>query len=242
MSRWCAVVRRTLPDCGRAGNADYKNVIVKVKRLPAGQDVASFLAANPSHDWANPGFHSYIVQLTDTQGENYNAQGPGFFFHGGQSNLPRWQNENEGSGSAFAPGSFADPTDTVSAFTAAVPLDDDRFVVRFYDGNPDAGGTLLNRFKFVEGDAAQVWMAVANDADVRRTWNNAGRKVEINNTRFSLDFGSSHSPALQPGATSFLVDTSRSGRMRIVDSGAFRVEGPMPGGALFTVFATTLRI
>jgi hypothetical protein len=41
-------------------------------------------------------------------------------------------------------GSFADPTDSASEFSEGVSLPDTRHILRFYDGDPDSGGVILD--------------------------------------------------------------------------------------------------
>ena len=161
---WVAIIERQRIGCGRDQNKTYENVVASVRSIAT--DANTFVAQNPTHPWSDPGFKEFIVDITDEQGEDVRS-GVNPLFVDGLGSLPRWQQETEGSGSTYAPGSFADPEDDQSVFTADVALPDDRWIVRLYDNDPGTTGVHVGSLDFEEGTGDQtIYMKLFSSDDV----------------------------------------------------------------------------
>lgn len=215
---WVAIVERARGLCGRDNDKTYVNVIASVRQLKV--DASTFVAQNPTHPWADPGFKEFIVDIADQVAADVN-DGTITLFHDGRGTLPRWQNENEGSASVYSPGSFADPEDDQSTFTAATPLEDDRWIVRVYDADPGTTGTHIAAMDLDEGqDAGEttVYLKLFNSDDSPSATNVQDAKTEIANKLMIFDFTA--------GVTTFGVATTDVGVVDFPSTGRYRVIGP----------------
>ncbi len=209
---WIAIVQRQRTGCGRNGDKTYVNVVGSVREIltPA----ATFIAGNPSHPWADPLFREFIVDITEQQ-----ANAPRF--HDTKGNLPLWQQETDGSASTFSPGSFADPEDALSVFTAGTSLADDRWIVRLYDNDPGTTGVHLASLDLDEGQdtgETTIYMKLFNSDGSESTTNTQNMRIEIAGRLMAFDFTA--------GVTTFGVRTVTPGRAIFPSSGRYKVVGP----------------
>jgi len=229
---WVAIVERNRAGCGRNTNKTYKNVVASTRSIK--DTAATFAANNPTHPWADGGYHEYIVDLTEQQAEAIN-DGTNPLFHDRRGNEPRWQNQNEGTGSAYAPGSFADPEDDQSAFTADVALADDRWIVRLYDDDPGTTGVHIGALDLDENVTAQtIYLKLFDETDTASTTNVQDALTEIAGKLMIFDFTS--------GVTTFDVKRDVAGQVAFPSSSQYRVIGP--GGeksVLFRIFGRSIQ-
>ena len=232
---WVAICARARTGCGRDRNKTYVNAIKEVRRIKT--DAATFVANNPTHPWADPGYNEYIVDIPDAFGEAAFADNREIF-HDGYGNLPRWQNRNAGSASAYLRGRFTDPEDSQSVFTVETDTDDDRWIVRLYDGDPGSGGTHIEVAELDEGQGAgsvTYYLKLFNPDDTPSSTNAQDQKVEIGGVLFRFDFTS--------GVSTIDVDTTVAGVTRFPSNYSYRHIGP--GGAHrteFRIYSNTLKV
>lgn len=215
-----------IPNNGTAPNKTYVNVLIEVQR----SNQSNWLLLLQNSGLGDPAFHRFAVEMTEAQYDLYNELESKY--HDGHTNLPRWQHQTGESSQTLAIGSFADPESAASAFSAGVQIPDDRLIVRVYNENPGTIGVhipsedldessvpgFVRRYLrlFTPADAP-IGGAVANAANV---------KTVIAGKNMIFDMGSSHSPALLPGASSFEVPTTKAGTVLFPSSGSYRIVGP----------------
>jgi hypothetical protein len=176
------------------------------------------VAQNPTHPWSDPGFREFIVDITEQQAGDING-GTNPLFHDGLGSLPRWQQQTDGSASTYSPGSFADPEDDQSAFTADVALIDDRWIVRLYDDDPATTGVHTGSVDFDEGTGDQtIWLKLFDQDDVPSTTNAQNAKTEIGGKLMIFDFTN--------GVTTFGVSTDKVGSIRFRSDTRYRAIHP----------------
>lgn len=231
---WVAICKRLSPNSGRDRNQTYVNVIHSARQLSV--NAATFVASNPTHPWSDPANNEYIVDISDSLGESINDNSfP--LFHDQLPNLPLWQNENEGSATAYAPGSFADPEDNQSVFNADVPLIDERWIIRFYDANPSGSGVHVAGLDWDElsgpQDKQTVHMKLFNPNDTPSGTDAQNQQVDIGGRLMIFDFSN--------GETTFLVRTDVAGEVRFPSNHRYRVAGPSgEKTGIFRIFGRTL--
>ena len=229
---WVAICERVRSGCGRDQNKSYVNVVQSVRTLKV--DATTFVAQNPTHPWADPGFKEFIVDVDDTTGETYHAD-PGLLINDHHS-LPKYQNETDGSAQPYNPGSFADPEDDQSVFSAGVPLADDRWIVRLYDDDPGTTGNHLATLDVDEGsDAGEktIYLKLFDENDSPSATNTQNQQTEIAGKLMIFDFTS--------GLTTFGLNTNSTGTARFGSSSRYRVIGPAAEkNVTFRVFGRTL--
>jgi hypothetical protein len=213
---WVAIVKRQRINCGRDSNLTYENVIASVRQLKV--DAATFVAQNPTHPWSDSEFKEFIVDIPTNEAEAIRS-GSAELFHDGRGNLPLWQQATDGSASAYSRGSFADPTDDQSAFTADVPLPDDRWIIRLYDDDPGTVGVHVGSLDFDEGSGNQtIYMKLFDQDDVASTTNVQNAKTVIAGKLMIFDFTS--------GVTTFGVSTDKVGTVSFSDDSKYRAIHP----------------
>lgn len=227
-----AIVERLLSGMGRNQNLTYVRVVTNTRALAV--DAATFVSQNPTHPWADPVFREFIVDLTDQEAADIEDGTNPLTWNVG--NQPRWQQETDGSGSTKSFGSFADPESAASAFTADVPVPDDRFIVRLYDGDPLGAGVHIASLDLDEGqDAGRkvINLRLFSQNDVPSGTNAQNQLTEIAGKLMIFDFTA--------GITTFGVNTNLTGSVSFPSNHQYRVLGP--GGEIqvnFRVFGTTL--
>lgn len=212
-----AVVRKLYTNASRDLDLTYVNVVQDIRERAG--TFAELAALAP---WNDPTATDFAIELTQAEHDALK----GNLFHDNRGNLPLWQQENTGTGTTKAFGSFADPTSLVSAFTVDVPLIDDRWIVRIGDGDP---ATPANHLASLDLDELQnsggqtggrylLNLRLYTNADVQSTTNVQNAKTEIAGKQFIFDFTS--------GLTDFLVDTTLAGSVFFPSNHRYRVIGP----------------
>ena len=133
-----AICQRLYENAGRQQNKTYVDVVESVR-----ETTESFDDLAQNHPvWSNPAENEYIIEIPFGV---YNAINSGSepLFHDNLRNLPKWQQETQGSGSTMSFGSYADPQDDQTAFTAETPIPDDRLIVRIFDDDPTGSGVHI---------------------------------------------------------------------------------------------------
>ena len=237
MTTWIAVCERTRANMGRNRNQTYINVIVGVRRVDGVDTLADWLTANPGHPWNDSLFNEFIVEISEAQ---FSAvrNGTNPLSWDGNFNLPRWQQQNTGSGSALSIGHWTDPTDSSSVWNAQTPLSDPRWIVRIYDGDPGAGGTHIAREDFDEDQASPTvvrYLKLFNSDDTPSTTNAQNQKVEVGGFLLDLDFTN--------GVATFNVHRDEWGVGTFPSNYSYRVVGPSgEGNYAWRVFAKGIRV
>jgi hypothetical protein len=221
------IFQRLRPGCGRGGNKTYVNVAVEAREL-----VSDYASKSP---WNDPARNSFAI--TVSQGV-YDAVRSGAqpLFHDNKANLPLWQNETAGTGEPLVTGSFVDPEDDQSVFTADVSIPDDRLIVRLYDADPSTTGNHVASMDLDEGqDAGEttVFLKLFDADDVASTTNGQNQKTDIAGKRMIFDFTN--------GVTTFGVKTDVPGTVSFRSTGQFRVIGPGDeNGVVFVVYGRSI--
>jgi hypothetical protein len=225
----CVVVERLRPNMGRNQNKTYVNVVVDARQFSIGTTLADWLAANPGHPWNDLGFNEFVVEVTLAEYNDFIAIGDdppvNPLFHGPLANVlnePRWQQQNEGSGSVKALGSFADPESALSAFTVDVPLPDDRWIVRVYTASDRTGQVSAEEFdEGAAGATVERFIGLFNSDDTENTTNAGNQRTEIGGKLIDFDFGSSD--GLPGGVARLQLAIDRAGRGDFFSNHRYRV-------------------
>lgn len=234
MPAYVARVFRVYEGCSRTLDKAYVNVINGFQSLGQVDDLAEWLTAHPESDWLDDQYNEYVLELTQTQFDNYSVNGP-WWDH--RQNLPRWQHNGEATpetGDTEDLGSYADPEDDQTTFTSDAQLIDDRWIFRVFDDDPVAEPVSANHIGEEDFDETAVtevtrYMQAFNELDVARTWNMANARTNVAGKLMDFDWGSSHSPALSAGVTSFKVGLSRTGEVTFFSNHQYRFIGPDEG-------------
>lgn len=243
MAEYFAVVQRELgPDthpnaqgCGPLEDQTWLNIVTDTRVVPKGpNDSGLFADMVASGPYADPGHFEFAVQISEAQ--HFQFQGDQIpKRHDGFANLPMWQQRVAWLGGARVAaefGSFADPRSLASAWRDyPTPIDDPRDIVRVYSGVPDPDDASVNHIASADldqGSGRQVfYITVFNPSDVRRAgFNQVDRKTTISGVPFIFDFGSTHTPPLDGGMSSFGVQTNDIGDALLATNGMMRVVGP----------------
>jgi len=223
-----AVVQRAAAGCGRNRNQTWANVVVDVRSAsPAfAQIAAGPFATNPTH---------FVVELTQQQ---YNALKSGWT-HDGNANLPKWQNRTDDPGGSAELGSFSNPQNVLSAWTANSPIADDRLIIRIYDKHPVSGTPPITHLAAEDLDEAvgsvERFIRVFTPADSPSGSDAQNVKVEIGGRMMIFD--------LTDGISNIFIATDEVGRILFPSSHEYRVVGPNgEKEVLWRVFGRTLRV
>jgi hypothetical protein len=182
-------------------------------------NAATFVAQNPTHPWADSGYHEFIVDITDQEAADYRALNTEAFFNDSMGNLPKWQQETDGSASTYSRGSFVDPEDDQSTFTADTALADDRWIIRLYDADPGTTGIHTGSVDFDEGTGDQIiYMKLFNSDDTPSTTNAQNVKTPIGGKLMVFDFTA--------GVTTFSVSTAAVGTVSFRSDTRYRAVHP----------------
>ena len=237
MTAYCVIVERVRTNQGRNKNQDYVNVLASQRALNGVSTVAEWLLANPGHPWNDSQLNEFIVEVTLAEFNAIN-DGTNPLFHDGNGNLPRWQQQTAGSGSAKAFGSFADPTNDASTFTLDVPLEDTRWIVRIYDGDPLTSGIHVATEEFDEAAAGTTVsrnLRLFNSDDTPSGTNAQNQRTEIGGKLMDFDFTSGIAP--------FNVAVDRAGTGFFPSNSRYRVIGPSGEKEyIWQVFGKTIEV
>lgn len=243
---YCLVVERSRPEMGRNQDKTYVNVVLR-RQLVGGQTqtLAQWVAANPGHPWNDSQFGEFVIEITETEFNNFgNQEFP--FFHDGQGNNPKWQQRNSGTGATAELGSWTDPVDDTSVWQADTEIPDDRWIVRIYNLDPVAqpSATHLASEEFDEGAAGATvtrFIRLFRFDDTPSNTNAANQRTEIGGKLIDFDFGSSD--ALSAGVARIQFGIDVPGRGEWFSNHRYRIVGP--GGEksyVWQVFGKALRI
>jgi len=225
-----AIVQRQRTGCGRNINQTYVNVVSSVREIQG--DAATWVANNPDHPWSDPGFNEYIVDLTSGEADTYRND----LGYDGYLNVPKWQNETAGTGQPFAPGNFADPTNSGSTFTADVALIDDRWILEPYDGDPGVSGVHIAELDLDEGQSGgsyTIYLKMYDNAGTPSGTNAQDQKTQVAGRLMAFDFTN--------GVTTFSVNTNKAGTAVFPTDARWRIVGPSAeGSAVFRIYGTSI--
>lgn len=229
-----AVVQKSRPSQGRDQDQTYVNVVTDVR-----ERAGTFAELSALAPWNDPTASDFAIEIT--QQEHTDLRGD--LFHDGLPNLPKWQQQNTGTGTTKAFGNFADPTNIGSTFTVDTGLADDRWIVRIGDGDP---ATPANHIATLDLDEDQnsggqtggrylLNLRLYTNQDVQSGTNVQNAKTLIGGKNFIFDFTS--------GLTDFLVDTTRAGTVQFPSNHRYRVVGPNgEKSVIITIFGRVLRV
>ena len=228
------VARRLYENASRDQDLTYVNVLTQLR-----QDRRTFAGIVNQPPWNDPQFEEFLVEVDQSffdavQDGNETLKNDGVY---GQ---PRWQVEETSSDL----GSFADPTNLGSAFSADVALTDNRFIMRAFDDRPATTGQEISDLELNTSDATfTVYIKVSDENDVPLVKDDVIREI-FGGQLMELPFGSSHpNPAPQSGETSFDVETGRSGQVGFAGNNRYR--WVLSNGAtvfLATIYGRSLRV
>jgi hypothetical protein len=236
MVTFFALCRRDYPNAGPDRDKTYKNVLSSVRQSSATQ--AQILQ---NAKWGNPAENEYVIWLTEQQFNDFNS-GINPLYHDGIPSLPRWQNENAPTLANTAGttdlGSFADPENDGSVFTTDQPLQDDRWIVRIYDGPPQGAGVHIAEEGIDEdtgGGQVVRYLKLFNKDDVASTTNASNQQVDIGGRLMIFDFTN--------GVTTFNVETTRAGAIYFPSNHRYRLIGPASENYVkWQIFGRTLTV
>lgn len=215
----CLICERVRPNMGRNQNQTYVNVAVNKRELGnSNETLAQFQDREPSAAWFDPGYNEFAIEISADFYRDVGVEAGAVFplYHDGRLNQPRFQQQNTTTGDALALGSYADPTDAGTAFTADQELPDDRFLIRIYDDDPITNPSA-NILEFEEFTAdptgvtkiAERFIRVFDASDTPLNTNAADQRVQIGDKLVDFDFGSAADPALPAGIARFFIDISQ---------------------------------
>lgn len=209
-----AIVQKSYPREGRT-QSTYINIVRNIRLLDS--SLADWIAANANHPWNDPEYVEFIVELTDAQTLLLRDDR----FHDGVPSQPKWQQRTTGTGSATELGSWVDPTNSSTAWQADVPISDDRWILRVFDGNPLGVGVHVARQQLDEDlgvGQSIIFFRLFNPDGTPSDRTELDSKVKIGKTRMILSFTN--------GVAMFAVKTDRPGVAELHASDAYRIDGP----------------
>lgn len=229
MPAYIARITRNLANCSRNQNEFYAHAVNGFQRLGAVDSLAEWLAAHPESPWLDEQYHEYVVEL-DSEAE-FNALSTNGPWWDDKQNLPRWQQKAGNTSSTKELGSYADPTDDQSVWSLGVMVPDDRFILRVYNDDPVAepSAVHIGDEEFDETAATEItrYMRLFDQSDTPINNNSGNQRTDVGGKLMDFDFGSSHSPAISAGVTSFKVDISRTGTIWFFSNHKYRFIGPV---------------
>ena len=227
MSFYAAVISRVLTEMGRRKNQTYVQVWTGVKFMDVKEaNLSEWLANNPNHQWNNPGYNEFLVEITKEQFEDVRS-GKNPLAHDGWANLPRWQQQHDPSGAAQSFGSWVDPTLLTSTWQPDVPIPDDRWLLRVYIGDPTSGGTHVADEQFAQYEGTQnttgtfhlryIRLFKPDDTPLNYNPQNPA-EFPIGNALYYVDFTN--------GIGTLEIGTDYSGECIIPSDGSYKHIGP----------------
>lgn len=220
----CVVVQRLRPNMGRDQDKTYVNVVFDARQFALGTSLADWLAATPTSIWNDPTNNEFVVEITEVEFQEFKT-GVKPIFYGPQANVqnePLWQQENAGSLSVASIGSFADPESAVSAFTAGVPLDDDRFIVRLFTNSNRTGQVDFEQFEEdIVTRTVERFVGLYNPSGTENSTNLPNQLTEIAGFLVRFDFGSSD--GLPPGVARLDLEIFQAGRGQFNSNHRYKV-------------------
>ncbi len=211
MTAWFAVVQRVWPHAaGRDKDKTYVHIIQGARTY--GGTFAELILLAP---WNDPTINDYIIEITEA--EHSSIQNGSFpLLWDGNANLPKWQWNT----STVERGSWSDPEDDTSTWTAGVPIPDDRWIVRIFDRTPGHPQAVQIGTEDMDEDPAQIerFLKLFNPDDTPNGTNAQNQKTEIADKRMIFDFTA--------GEANFFVDPSAVGAIDFPTNGTYRVIGP----------------
>lgn len=181
MGLYFAVCNRSAPSMGRDMSLTYSNVVQRP------QSTSGTLADITSHPtWSDPLGNEFAVVLTSEQYDQLQTQ----THHSNMANLPLWQVRDASNGQTSpAFGSFDDPTDTSSTFVEDRLVPDPRHVLRFYDADPDAGGSMLTSLQTHEETQTPllVYVRFFDQGDVPLTFSQTDLLLDLGGNQLLVD-------------------------------------------------------
>ncbi len=215
---WYAVGVSSYENAGRNSNQTYVNVIRAVQ--PSDVPFASLPPA-PAGE--------FFVEITQVQFDAIKLEG---VFYEGYGNLPRWQSDLTDLGS------YADPTDSGTTFTADVQVSDPRWIIRIYNNSLRRAQDHIAAEDLDEDDVSPSvtrYLRLFNADDTQSTTNAQDQRTEIGGKLMIFDFTN--------GDTDFNVALNQTGEIVFPSNGRYRIVGP--GGeneVRWQIFGRTLEV
>ena len=243
MSLYVALLRRSLPNCGREKQDYYVHVVTGYQEIIGYNSLAAWLDANPTHHWNDSSSFEYAVELEDEA--TYNVLKTIGVYYDNFRNLPIWQQQATVTGDEAALGSYADPTNELSTFTLGTQVMDDRYIFRVFDQTPSH--PLVQHVgdeMFAASTVLPVRYIEIYDSSDTVIDKNDTLYLNVGSQYLKLDFGTGHLPVLAGGVTSVDLDVSLSGVIILPSSYEYRFIGPDEGFPNFyraTIYSDRLR-
>ena len=204
-----AVCYRSLSGMGREMDQTYANVVARV------QSTSGDLSSISNHPvWSDPAGNEFTVVLTSEQYDQFQSQ----INHDRMPCQPLWQVRSSANAQASPSfGSFADPTDAASAFSEGVSLPDTRHALRFYDGDPDSGGVILDPTQTYEASQTPllVYIKFYDKDDTPLTFTQDDLLLDLGGSQLMVDVVS--------GKASFNVNIEKTSTIVLAGDHGYRV-------------------
>ncbi len=230
---WVAICERARVNCGRNRDTTYVNVVSSARQIQ--ESAGDYITNHPAHPWADPAFKEFIVDLTDQQAQDI-RDGTNPLAWDDLHSLPRWQQRNDGSGSTYEVGSWADPEDAQSAWQADTAIPDDRWIVRLYDGDPGVSGAHIASLDLDEDSFSgekTIHLKLYTAADAPSGTNTQNQQTVIAGKLMVFDFTA--------GVTTFGIKTTTAGSITFPSNHAYKVIGPAAEDRVeFRIFGRSL--
>lgn len=235
MASYFVICDRIYANASRNSDDDYINVVKEARTSSS----AFYDLAYGHPIWSNPSENEFVIEISQSEFDLIN-RGENTLFHDGLSNLPRWQQENEGSGSQKSFGSFADPKDDQTTFTPSASIPDDRLIARIYQNNPVPVSAGIH-IAYEELEEEEVtgfvtrYLKLFDPDDNPINTNAQDAKTEIGGKLMIFDFTS--------GVTNFNVSTLNPGEISFPSNHRYRIIGPSnEKEVIWKVFGRTLEV
>lgn len=239
MTAWVVVCERARPNQGRNRNLTYVNVLFQTRRLDGVASLSEWLTNNAGHPWTDPTFNEFVIEITEAEFNQFQAEEfP--FFHDGRTNKPKMQQQFATSGAPKSLGAFADPTDAGNVFTVGAVLQDQRWIVRIYDEDPVMfpSANHIGHDEFDESETSALairYLRLFDENDVPSSTNAQNQRAEIGGKLMDFDFFN--------GVASFQVDLSRAGEGIFPSNHQYRIVGPNGEDAYtWRIYGKVLRV
>ena len=221
MTAWCVICERSRVGMGKDQDQTYVQVLFNTRRLDGVNSVSEWLTANAGHPWTDAGFNEFIIEVTESEFNNFNDGTDPLTW--GVNNEPRWQQQTATSGDAKSFGSFADPTSAVTIFTVGTPIPDDRLIIELYDGNANQSNNQLTTLSLKEGDRQgsppqdnryEINLKLYNADGSESTSNDQGVRFVLANQLLELGFSS--------GVAPMEIRTDKTGEIVVTDTNSLK--------------------
>lgn len=232
------VCHRLRPNMWRRQNRTYLNVLVEPIDTGEPTQAAFEARLGPTHPWLDPASNEFIIEITDAEFEAMRVTLTNPLTWEGLINQPRWQQRVGTTWAVKEFGSWLDPRVATSTWRADVPIPEDRWRVRIYNGNPLVSGVHI-AYEEIDESAApgfvQRHLRLFNPDDTPSATGAQNQKTTIGGKRMIFDFTSGVSP--------FNVATDVVGDIEFPSNHEYKVVGPADERSVrWAIFGRTLRV